>query len=385
MFSRSGWLRSFLTSREGIAVICASFGGSLALGLLPDVAQAVPWIGSSLGSMAAVAVFGLLVLAVATHVLRHREGMGIVLYLPQGPQRDISRIDAMKEHARSKHATCFTVDVSHLLDGETIRDPVRFAFRLMQARLREETEGRQVPQLVSFYVTARLPDAYRLGWLLKFQLHESVDVYDSDVVGEHSTDGCASRRPVAGRLMGLSEERAKGLFTALSLDSRLKHAPAAVDLALLCDVLKRAPDQELDWRSFVAEGDAPPRIALILRVADNPTLVQEALRAAETGVGGNYRFGADTDPDRNRCGGALVIDTKTGNIPDTSEHYEALVRYVAHHWKRRLDAWSEHRDAGAQGLLFTDAPATIVLALGAVIGRHTRIVPYVPPQSGATA
>ncbi|MER5182592.1 hypothetical protein ABT009_30285 [Streptomyces sp. NPDC002896] len=403
-----GRLWKFLKSGDGRAVVFASLGGALALGLLPDLVQAVPGVGSSVWWMVLCLVVGVLVLAFFSDALRHREGAGIVLYMPQGPGADRSRLELMKADARRKHSTCFTVDVEGMLRGVTVADRTELAFRVMQARLAEETEGQGAPQSVSFYITARLPEAYRLGQLLKFQLHDTVDVYaesaepDGRAPAEepptqahaHVREPVATLATIRAQLMGLSEERGKSVFPAVGLDSRLKAVPDANDQTELREVLTRDPAAEPEWRQFEdgIESDSEDsarvqRIALVLRVSDNATMVEDAVKAARTGVGadprrgGGYVFPEGTTPAENRCLGALVIDTRSGNIPDRAAAYEALIRYVAHHWKCKLDEWSgrSSRPGPVRGVLFTDAPATIVLALGAVIGRQTELVPYVPP------
>jgi hypothetical protein len=406
-----GRLWKFLRSADGRAVVFASLGGALALGLLPDLVKSVPGVGSSVWWLILCLVVGVVTLAFFSDALRHREGAGIVLYMPQGPGGDRSRLELMKADARRKHSTCFTVDVEEMLRGVTVADRTQLAFRVMQARLAEETEGQGAPQSVSFYITARLPEAYRLGQLLKFQLHDAVDVYaeSAEPDGQAPTKESltqaqvqvqppaapAPSRTIRAQLMGLSEERGKSVFPAVGLDSRLKAVPDEGDLTELRQVLTRDPATEPEWRQFDdgIESDSdedrarPQRIALVLRVSDNATMVETAVNAARTGVGadpgkgGGYVFPEGTTPTENRCSGALVIDTRSGNIPDRAAAYEALIRYVAHHWKRRLDECSARtgRTGPVRGLLFTDAPATIVLALGAVIGRQTDLVPYVPP------
>jgi hypothetical protein len=368
------WLRGFLRTREGVAVITGSLGASFALGMLPEILSSLP--GPALLWQVVLGGVGLLLVMVSTYLLHHREGVGIVLYLRSGRAWDGTRLQAMTDDARRKHATCFTVNVDELLGGEQVRNRAAFAFRLMQARLAEgvgNSGGRGVPESASFYVTAQLSDAYELGQLLKFQVHDDVDVYAE--AGERQVR-------VQGELMGMSEERGQSVFPAVGLDSRLQRTPDAADAACLEPVLAGEPE----WRELPGNG-ASSRIALVLRVSDKP-MVQGALEAAQTGTSGGYAFPGERPAEVNRCGGALVIDTRPGNIPDRREVYEALIRHVAHHWKRALDRWGEQTGREARGVLFTDAPATIVVALGAVMGRNTELVPYRPgpgPSADAVA
>ncbi|WP_416976970.1 hypothetical protein [Streptomyces sp. T028] len=391
---------------------------ALALGMLPDLVEAVPGVGGSVSWMGGVAVVAVLVVAWATHALRSREGVGIVIYLGSGAHWDRTRLRAMQDDALRRHAACFVVEPEALLGGVEVSDRVAFAYRVMQARLEEESVGDSgAPESVSFYVTARHADAFRLGGLLRAQLHDNVSVFaevpDRRSAGaadpgqqppEPSGGRTVSGRRVTARLMGQSEERGRASFPALRLDSALKRPPDAEDLRRLRDVLAD-PEEGPVWHAFgggsVASG--PRRVALVVALADNPGLVRDALSAAERGESEAYRFpgspqrqvsprgGAGADgrrtagarpgaggadeggPAGNRCVGALVIRTRPGNVPDTTEHHEALVRYVVHHWRRVVE------EQGAEGTcwLFTDGPATFVLALGALVGRRTLLVPHV--------
>ncbi|MEW2308480.1 hypothetical protein AB0918_07560 [Streptomyces sp. NPDC006864] len=401
--------------------LLATTSAALALGLLPDLVQAVPGVGSSLYWMGAVAVVAVLLVAWATHALRTREGVGIVIYLGAGSHWDRTRLREMQDDALRRHAACFVVEPDALLGGVRVSDRVAFAYRVMQARLEEESAGdRGAPESVSFYVTARHADAFRFGGLLRAQLHDNVSVFAEPPAGRPSPGGPegtpgarpGARRRVVARLMGQSEERGRASFPALRLDSALKRPPDAGDVRCLREVLED-PEAGPVWHAFsgAAGGSGPGRIALIVAVADNPGLVGDALLAAERGESDVYAFpdgagqqgrpagegrrrgpsrpggpghrrqagGADGtgeeagrgDPAANRCAGALVVRTRPGNVPDTAEHHEALVRYVVHHWRRAVE------EQGAEGTcwLFTDGPAAFVLALGALVGRRTMLVP----------
>ncbi|MEU9774275.1 hypothetical protein [Streptomyces sp. NPDC047968] len=414
------WLWTFLWSREGLWSLLATTAAALALGMLPDLAQAVPGVGDSLYWMGAVALAAVLLVAWATHALRTKEGVGIVIYLGAGSHWDRTRLREMQDDALRRHAACFVVEPDTLLGGIRGVDRVAFAYRVMQARLEEESSGDMgAPESVSFYVTARHADAFQLGGLLRAQLHDNVSVFAEpppDRPAPGGPDGArgsrsGSGRRVVARVMGQSEERGRASFPALHLDSALKRPPDAGDVRCLREVLED-PEEGPVWHSFsgVADGPEPRRIALIVAVADNPGLVRDALSAAERGesdvyafpdglgqqggpVGGGLRDGPPRSGGQGRrrpaggaggqggsvgngCVGALVVRTRPGNIPDTAEHHEALVRYVVHHWRRAVE---EH---GAEGTcwLFTDGPAAFVLALGALVGRRTMLVPLAAPR-----
>jgi hypothetical protein len=177
--------------------------------------------------------------------------------------------------------------------------------------------------------------------------------------------------------MGQSEEGGRNIFPAVRLDSGLKRMPDAADLRRLSTVLDGPPR----WVPFTApqETSGPPRprrIALIVAVADNPRLVADAQSAAGLGESTRYAFPGAGTPEARRCAGALVITTRSGNIPDDREHYEALIRHIVTHWRRTV----EEQGADETCWLFTDAPVTMVVALGALLGRRTTLVPLRHPN-----
>ncbi|MFD3375824.1 MULTISPECIES: hypothetical protein [unclassified Streptomyces] len=395
MQQRRSWVWTFLLSREGMWSLLATTAAALALGLLPNLVQAVPVVGDSLFGLMTVAMLAVLLVAWATHVLRSKEGVGIVIYLGANSHWDRTRLREMQDDALQRHAACFVVEPDALLGGIEVSDRVAFAYRVMQARLEEQTIGAgEAPESVSFYVTARHADAYRLGGMLRAQLHENVSVF-AESPGEEESDRRhlrvpAPRRRIIALVMGQSEERGRSSFPSVRLDSSLKLPPGESDLLRLRDAFA-APGQEPSWHQFTASsgtgttaGLRPNRIALIVALSDNEGLVRDALCAAERGASEVYVLPGQAqrgDPEGNRCIGALVIRTQPGNIPDTTEHHEAFVRYVVHHWRRTV----EEHGADATNWLFTDGPATFVLTLGALLGRRTVLVPLADRPRPATS
>ncbi|SFC47226.1 hypothetical protein [Streptomyces aidingensis] len=365
MRRRLEFLRARLASPAGLLLLAASVSGSLALGMLPTLVQEVPRIGGSFWWLALVALAAVLVLGYCWSTLYYREGVGLVLYLGRpGQGWDEHRVELMRADAMDRHARCFTVSTGKLLEGQPdpgAADPVALAYQVIQARLAEEAADRGPVRSVSLYLTARLHQAYALGRRLKDQRHERLT------------------------LMDLSRTPGGGVFPALTLDSRPAEPPTAErDGPPLARVLDRPLGDPLDIRVFgratapdgTPAGEPPARCALIVSVAGNPSMVQEALRAARTGESGDYRFPGGGGPEAHRCAAALVIDTRPGHLDSRPEVFEAFVQYVAHHWKAWLKQWGEERRTPVRGLLFTDAPGPVVTALGGVLGSGTDFVPH---------
>jgi hypothetical protein len=361
-----GWLVRFLASSQGLLTIGASVTAGLAVGLLPDLVQAVPGVGEGGWWVAAGAVVAGVVCAVCATLLHGKEGVGIVLVVGEDGW-DVTRLEAMRRNALERHAGCFTVNVSELLgeDDREVRDRVRFAHRVMQARL---TEGGQSHEDASLYVTARHPDAYYLGGLLRDQ------------------------RQARLSLMMRSRRAGVGIVEALRLHSDLADPPSPSQKELLREVLVRDPVTEgPEWVPFEQpEGVTARRIALVLPLAGHIAGTREkALAAARDGRHPEYRFPRQNSPadiDRNRCAGALVFATRPGDVPDRREVYEALVRYVNEEWQRKMAEVLEEQGDPLRGWLFTDGPVEVVLALGNLLGRQTDLVPHQQPaREGAGA
>lgn len=354
------WLGRFLSSGQGLLTVGASAMAGLAVGLLPDLLQAMPWIGEDSWRLALVAFAAVLVFAVCATLLHGKEGVGIVLVVGEAGW-DATRLDALRKDALERHASCFTVNVSELLadeDGRQVRDRVRFAHRVMQARL---TEDGQTHQDVSLYVTARHRDAYHLGGLLRDQRHGNL------------------------HLMMQSRQANTGIVEALRLHSDLAAPASPAEKKLLREVFVRDPVTEgPEWVPFEQPaGVTTRRLALVLPLAGHIVGTREkALAAARDGHHPEYRFPRQDSPvdiDHNRCAGALVFATRPGNIPDRREVYEALIRYVNQHWQGKMTEVLAGQDDPLRGWLFTDGPVEVVVALGNLLGRQTDLVPHQRP------
>ncbi|MEU6815547.1 hypothetical protein [Streptomyces sp. NPDC046860] len=343
----------------------ASAAAGLAVGLLPNLVQAVPGVGGKLWWLAAVAVASVLLFAVCATLLHGKEGVGIVVVVSERGW-DVTRLRALRSDALERHPSCFTVNVSELLgrdngseqqDSGHSHDRVRFAHRVIQARI---LEAEQPYENVSLYVTARHHDAYRLGDLLRDQRHTSL------------------------RLIRQSHEDGVGIFEALRLHSGLTRQPDAKDMQTLRDVLVRDPETEgPEWHAFARpDGDAVRRMALILPMAGHLAGTREkALAAARDGRHDEYLL-PQASGVREHCAGALIFATRSGNVPDRRDVYESLIRYVHHHWNLKMTEMLAAQGTPLRGWAFTDGPTEIALALGHLLGRQADLVPWRRPTGG---
>ncbi|MFF6815171.1 hypothetical protein ACFZAG_35595 [Streptomyces sp. NPDC012403] len=366
------WLLRFLSAPEGRWTVVGAAGAAIALGLAPDLVQLIPWVDGNFPGMLAWAVLGLVVVSVAQHKLRGKDGVGIVLYLGGSERWHHSRVQAMVDHARSRHDTCFVVEPSYLLQETAGIDPVTIAHRVVQARL-EEAAGTaaEVPRNVSFYVNAPHSHAYELGKILWNQPAERVRVFT-----ERGDD--SPPLILRGSLMGMSEERGQVAFEMLRLDSRLKDAPAPEEIRLLRDQVLSAesdpPQPELlrDTPDAAEAEGRRKRLALIVSFENN-SIVPTARRAAESGRSDGYQLPRVPPGESATCAMARVIRTRAGNVPDNLHCHEALVRHVFTTWRRDV-----HEHDITDTWLFTDGPTGFVLAMGALLGANATLVPWRP-------
>lgn len=326
----------------------------VAVGTLPDLLAQELFGGRWIG-LGAAAVVGLVGYFLAEYKRRPKPGVGVVLHLYDLPDRDDRRVEVYRQHALGLHASCFVVDVPRLLHNVTVSDPAHFAFQAAQARLQEAERdgGLEAADDVSVYLSAQHQEAFWLGGLSRTQVHRRVTLMGAQFSRDNPT-----------------------VFPAVRLDDRLKEQPDATDRELLWEMLGRDPEEQPEWRPFSgAPAHAPP--ALIFAVANPQRTVDQAQRAAEAGEGAAYAFPGDRSPGENRAAGALVIRTGgssgTGQVPNSRDHYEALVRYVSVQWRQCL---ARHPHAGF-GWLFTDAPVPLIAALGWLFRLDTRPVPHV--------
>lgn len=368
--TRRLWLVRFLSTPEGLWTVLGAGGAALALGLVPDLVQLIPWVDGSLPGMLVWALLGLVVVSVAQHKLRGKEGVGIVLYLGGNERWHHSRVQAMVDHAKRHHDTCFVVEPSYLLQGTTGIDPVTITHRVVQARL-EEAAGTaaEVPRNVSFYVNAPHPHAYELGKILWNQPAERVRVFTER--GEDSPPLVLN-----GSLMGMSEEQGQVAFRMLRLDSRLKEAPTTEELRLLEEQVLSTQREPSRLEVLEAGQDdtgspgRPKRLALIVSFENN-AITPKALEAARSGRSNRYRIPRVPPGEPSACALARVITTRAGNVPDQLRCHEALVRHVFTTWRKDV-----HDHHITDTWLFTDGPTGFVLALGALLGKNATLVPW---------
>ncbi|MGW0587807.1 hypothetical protein [Streptosporangium sp. NPDC002607] len=389
--SRGGSGRAVWEGASGWSVAAlAGAAAAVAAGTVPDVIKG--WLGDQKWFLTVLCVAAAAVFTGINLWQQRSRGVGIVIALPRENWRgpwSAQWVSAAVNHARRSHDSCFVVRreievaapgadlATRVAAREAREDALELAYELVTARLTELSES-DPSTPVSLYVNAALPDAFDLGAKFKFNVQRELrgispnlglshPVPEADAPGRNEGEaesgaGVDGFGEVIAPVLPQRSERAQSdFFPSVRISSRLKEplTPAeAVRAAKLARVVEE-PEFEGD-----AEGRA---VALVVHLADNPMMVAQALRAAAGGcadIGGRWE----------RCRAALVVDGGSANLPETAVDFELVVRYVYAAWRAWIAAHPQY--AALDTRLFIAAPASVVFALGWLVGHAVRVVPH---------
>jgi hypothetical protein len=336
-------------------VAVTGVAATVAAGTVPDVIKG--WWGDSRVFLTLLCLLSAVVFAGINWLQQRRRGVGIVVTLRRDGWREPWTRQwpvAANDHARRQHDSCFVVqrevrapDISET-DGfgwaQARRNELDVAWELVNARLMEAAVFDPAAP-VSLYVNAALPDAYELGTKLKFNVQSSLRALATPVLQQ--------RAEVSG----------SDFHPALRVSAQLKE-PLTTPEGARAETLVSCRSESLGDGGSTEAGRA---VALVVHLAHNPAMVIEALQAARSGC-------ADVTGATARCQAALVIDGGQANLPEGTEDFELVVRYVYSAW----GAWLRENPAYASSekRLFIAAPVTIALALGWLFGHTVKAVPH---------
>jgi hypothetical protein len=370
----------------------AGVAAAVAAGTLPDVIKGVA--GDAWVFLTPLCVASAVVFVVINRWQQRTRGVGIVVSVRREGWREPwsgQWIRAAADHARRRHDSCFAVQriveaAPPGSDAQT-RDAVRrahehdldVACELMTARVAEIAESDPATP-VSLYVNAALPDAFALGAKFKFNVHrgllgiganpdqgsgrehavaEATD--DQKTAASGRGDAEARQALVAPVVSQRSEHAWSDFFPAIRISGRLKEPLRPAESATAAELVRVIEEPD-----FAADPDGEA-VALVVHLADIPTMVGQALHAAGQGcLDAKGRFA--------RCRAALVIDGGSANIPETPVDFELVTRHVYASWR----AWSRARPqyARLRPRLFISAPASVAFALGWLLGNSMTPVPH---------
>lgn len=325
--------RRLLPSRVGVGNFLIAACGAVALGVVPSIMEQLSW-----GLRSFLLVFAVAVAAVLTGWnLRRPRGVGIVLALYPDPQQD--RWDALRNASRQAHDSTLDIGPRLLRRGgaDLQRDErLDLVTTLIGARLAEHRASSDSAP-VSLYPLVNVADAFRLGRRLRRLTFDSLDVRH---VSFHDGSRVLPGVVLAGHLtQPVPPERAGALLT----DTSSRPVPH--------------PDCPAEHRH---------RLAVIVRLASGPFMINDARTVARTGVAerpdGTHTGYLPDDP--APCGAHVVIEATPGALPEGREAFETIAARVHQQWTRAAGAWSEKTGRTTSAVLFLSAPAPIAMALG---------------------
>lgn len=350
----SGW---------GVAAL-AGVAGAVAAGTVPDVIKG--WWGEHRLFLTVLCLGAAGVFAAINLWQQRSRGVGIVVALPREEWRvpwSEQWTHAAVDHARRNHDSCFAVRRVVPAEADAGRrrelrgDVLELAFELVSARLTEISEADPAAP-VSLYVNAALPDAFELGAMFKFNVQRGI----KGVAARR--EGSADGPMVAQR----SESGRDAFFSAIWISGRLKEGLSPAESVRVEKLIRVVEEPEFER---APDGGA---VALVVHLADNPKMVAQALRAAGEGC-------ADTRGRVERCRDALVIDGGPGNIPESADEFELVVRRIYEAWRKWVTARPQYAELETR--LFMAAPASVAFALGWIFGHSVRIIPH-PYEKGGS-
>ncbi|MFE5710124.1 hypothetical protein ACFQ7J_04740 [Streptomyces sp. NPDC056501] len=329
---------------------------AVALGVVPTILE--QWTSQ-------VWIFGLVFLAGLATVLmgwliRRPKGLGVVLslYSPERTQR--SRVGVFKAASRSAHTNTLVIDRSILWPaGQGERVPasvVDVAARLIDAQVEELRETNRDESDVVLYPLAHLSDGFLLGRRLSDDPQLSLS------------------------LMHLSRRRGRSVVLGIQLDSELRGPVSPRQQSLISAHLADAANPVPHLVEVAATpGQAPHRIALIVRLAPLDSMVTEALQVVTTGRHapdsqrvGYQLMGSGGEPDVDGFGAYLVIEIGALGLPDDPEVFVAVTMHINRAWRAARQEWATRTGTAApvEGRLFFHGPLPIAMALGWVWSRE---------------
>lgn len=358
-------------SRWMVAAL-AGVAAALAAGTLPDVIKG--WLGDQRVLLTVLCIGAAAVFAGINLWQQRSKGVGIVVALPREEWRSpwsTQWMDAAAQHARRRHDSCFTVRYD--IEGagpdagpeakaaarKARLDTLDLAYALVNARLTELSEA-DPSTPVSLYVNAALPDAFDLGARFKFNVQRRLRGVSPAPHGESPVE----EGPVLGRAPALpqrSERELSDFFTSIRISGRLKEQLTSAETARVARLARVVEEPDFEG---APDGRAA---AIVVHLSDNPLMVAQALSAARDGC-------VDTGGRFERCRAALVIDGGPANLPESAADFELVVRHVYAAWRAWVVARPQY--AALRPRLFVAAPASVVFALGWLLGHTVTVVPY---------
>lgn len=373
-----GQLWSVLSSRQGLGALMMAVFGAVALGVVPNLVQAV---SDSVWVFGVVFVVCVALTLAGWAVMRPR-GVGVVVALYPPAQNTRAWAEVLTKASRAAHGSTLVIDRERMrldrLAGADRRARADLVFGLIDARVSEFLASGGVMEQVGLYPSAQLADGFELGrrlWDAWPQPHLTV---------MHNPRG----GPVSAVVPGLVLSSA--LLAPLSAAQQTLLAPH-LDVAAVVGADGGVPGLvEVPG----AAQEVRHRLGLVVRLAAGSSMVDDAVFVARNGEvvrdGDGRHTGYVLDdahpsaPGRG-CGAYVVVEIGGGYLPDRAEVFAAATVCVRQCWQAAARQWSQQIGRPARGVLFFHGPLAIAIGLGWLLGREVDFVPHEVSLAGSGA
>lgn len=347
-------------SREGLGAILIFAGSAAAFGVVPNIVEKT--LESGWGHVVVFLLFFVAMTAVVTvgWILRRERGVGVVIGLfPQQNLQD-TRFRTMAAASNKNHSSTLVIEPKVLRpDGEDLPTPARI-------------------DLVANLIDARAEE-YRAS-----SGDGAVILYPSPPSMMASSSADASPRTPTSRCPSCTTRaRTKRPSSKASPSATVSGTPSTSRNEPRSRRTSPSPRQHAaDRRTSRLPPEHRHRLALIVRVADAPSMLDDARSVAATGrvrrPTNDTHTGYIFDPEDFEaggppCGAHVVLDTVRGDLPDTPEIFQAMATHIYETWLNACAAWKTQSGADhVEGQLFMNPPLPIAMAVGWLM-RHADV------------
>jgi hypothetical protein len=329
-------------------------GSAVSLGVVPNVIEKAmdsEWTTSALFC----SVFLLMVAAtIVGWNLQRERGLGVVIRLFPPEHEQEGMVRALEDASTENHSSTMSIKAQHL----------RLAGRELPAAARLD--------LVAMLIDARVQEHRRFGDDTAVTLYPSASTRDGFLLGQRLAAHAHSSLRVTHYSRGPDETVVPGV----SLSSHLRNPLTAEQRT---EISRWRTEPPWDTAPTIVEHHSCPpehrhRLAFIVRIADAPTMLDDARHVAASGqvrratdaTHTGYVFDLeDFEATGPPCGAHAVFDTAPGHVPDEPRIFETMAAGVYETWVQARDAWKARSGLGhVAGQLFLNSPLAVTVALG---------------------
>ncbi|MFD7897195.1 hypothetical protein [Streptomyces sp. NPDC059743] len=319
-------------------------------GTFPELLKLIPGkiLMNSIGL-----IIGFVFIARSWLSLHGRTGVGVAIFLQPTPASGWS--DArLFEHflaTRVCHISFFYVNVDELYPGLTGDARAELTQRVIEARLKEEGANRS--DHISFYLTCGLANAFRLGQRLFAPQGVQLRLFEFREIHVHQVSGAGPSLPLPPLVLEGTLNGPQTTQESYQLSSTIRRDAVAL---------------------FPIGGQNVNRHALIVNIANNPSMITEAQDAAR---GAQNHLGRYAVGPQDLCSSALVYQCMVPAFPNDRSAYNALLKDIVQYWSLYLSTQATVHGSTPEGRLFISAPSSLAFSLGTLLPTSTVVIDYI--------